>query len=554
MNLLKLLPDRPKMSDAQLDAWLKEQGAWDREILAYRSTRMRNPLTGEKEPFAQCTCTACGAQWYAPICNTQNYYPQFENAGGWCGNGGPTICPECGEAVEVAHERRLRRYPKESAAYPWEIIKRRGCILFVCWKVARTVWVGTDAQRVHRDVCAEKRNAYMLDRAGRWHRFTAMERAGWCACSPMVYTGEWYEMDRFEVADYGHGLTLPHPADVYEGTALENAKMERMEAEARNCDRIFYARVYQRYPAAENLAMQCPALLYGILAETGYRITLLDWIDWTKARPHEMLRMSKQEFKAAAALPLAEPGRIEAEVSRIKLEALAQKWGIPKEYVRGMGETGVDFVRRNQKKDPLAHFGIVTTWNYIKRQGLGNRATMAAVSLCTDYWKDLAAAGMADGTRATIFPRNLKATHARVVAAMKYKESKELADKFAKQARRLEPLAWQHDGLCIRPARDESELIGEGKALGHCVGGYGQEHCAGKSIFFVRKADSPDLPYYTLQLDTKTGKVIQNRGEHNCARTEEVQAFEEAWLAAVVKPWIKKKKAKHPAESKQPAA
>lgn len=552
MDLLKLLPDHPEMSDEALDSWMKEQGAWNREILAYRSTRLRNPLTGEKEPVAECTCTACGAKWYAPICGTADYYPRFENTDGWCKNGELTVCPECGEEVEAAHIKRLRRYPKESTAYPWEIIRRAGCILFICWKVTREVDAYSCEPWVTRSVYAEKRNAYMLDTAGKWHRFTAMERGGCCACSPMAYTGTWYETNRFSVTDGLHSLTLPHPADVYEGTALENAKLERMEAEAPSCDKIFFAKVYQRYPAAENLAMQCPALLDEILEDAEHKITLLDWIDWKKTKPHEMLRMGKQEFKEAAAL--INKAKIWEAVKRIKLEALSQKWGIPKEYAREMGKAGAEFVRRNQKKSPLAQYGIITTWNYIKRQAKADGGINQAVELCKDYWRELEAAGMNDGTRATIFPRNLKATHARVVAAMKYKESKELADKFAKQARRLEPLAWQHDGLCIRPARDESELIGEGKALGHCVGGYGQEHCAGKSIFFVRKADSPDLPYYTLQLDTKTGKVLQNRGKRNCARTEEVQAFEEAWLAAVVKPWIEKKKAKHPAESKQPAA
>ena len=33
-------------------------------------------------------------------------------------------------------------------------------------------------------------------------------------------------------------------------------------------------------------------------------------------------------------------------------------------------------------------------------------------------------------------------------------------------------------------------------------------------------------------------KHVKNRGEKNCARTAEVQAFENAWMREVVRPWI----------------
>lgn len=36
-----------------------------------------------------------------------------------------------------------------------------------------------------------------------------------------------------------------------------------------------------------------------------------------------------------------------------------------------------------------------------------------------------------------------------------------------------------------------------------------------------------------MQLDEKTLTVVQNRGLRNCARTPEVQAFENKWLAWV---------------------
>lgn len=49
-------------------------------------------------------------------------------------------------------------------------------------------------------------------------------------------------------------------------------------------------------------------------------------------------------------------------------------------------------------------------------------------------------------------------------------------------------------------------------------------------------------------MNTKTGAVLQNRGEKNKDRTPEVKDFEEQWLAVIVAPWIQKKtKAAKPA-------
>ncbi len=556
MDLLKLLPDHPKMSDKQLDRWLTERGALGREVLAYCTVRLKNPLTEEKEPFAACTCTACWAQWYAPIVGNVGSYPRFVHGHTDCGNGQTTLCPECGAEVDVAHAKRLRRWPKVSKTYPWEIVKRRGCILFICWTVFREIDMVAGDPKPRRIVYAEKRNAYMLDPAGKWHRFTAMERAGWSACSPMVCTGEWYEMKRFSLADGGHRLTLPHPADVYSGTALENAKMDRLEAVAPASDPIFYAKMYQRHPQAENLAMQCPGLLAHAMSEAGGKITQMDWIDWKKAKPHEMLRMEKPDFRAVSAL--TDVQKIGQEVERIRAEAACARWGIPKTYGRRLGAAGVEFVEQNGQAEPLVSFGIVTTWNYILRQQGDEESVKDAARLCKDYWRDLSANGMNDGTRATLFPRDLRTAHTRVVAAIRYKTDQKLKKKFDAMTRQIEPLAWQYNGLCIRPARGEEDLILEGKALGHCVGGYGRTHCAGNCIFFVRRQDTPNTPYYTLQLDTKTGRVLQNRGKGNCNRTEEVAAFEKAWLEEVVDPWIKKRAEKNarntPAETKTNAA
>lgn len=540
MDLVKLLPDRPAMSDTELSAWLMDHGGRGREVLTYRKDKIRNPLTEQLEPVARCTCSACGGEWLTNVYGYNGSYPEFENHDGICLNGHATTCPECGAKVEAAYYTRLAKHPIKSTAYPWEIINRDGNVMFICWAIIYEI------DEYGPALWPEKRNAYVLDTAGRWHRYTAMERMGWSSMSKMEYTGHWYKMEKFSVTDGGWSKVLPHDPGVYEGTALENAKLEKLEATG--ADLLLYARLYLRHPTAENITMNSPQLMAAALRYT-HKVTGLDWIDWGARKPHEMLYMEKPDYKRAAALPADAACVV---MDQQKAVGACMIWGAPKEYAKTLGEHGIAFAFSAYKNKDLRRWSLVRMWNYvikvaatIKNQ---NRAIEEAADLCVDYWKDAKRAKFDLANPVVMFPKDIKEAHARAISAIKYTENEKYKTKFAKQAKKLAPLQWKNGGLLITPAQNESQLIAEGKALRHCVGGYGDAHCKGNCIFFIRRTAAPDLPFYTLQLNTKTGVVLQNRGEKNCERTQEVRAFEEQWLAVIVAPWIQKKtKAAKPA-------
>ena len=80
------------------------------------------------------------------------------------------------------------------------------------------------------------------------------------------------------------------------------------------------------------------------------------------------------------------------------------------------------------------------------------------------------------------------------------------------------------------------ELTAEGKDLHHCVGGYIRDMAEGETaIFFLRKANEPDKPFYTLELQKK--RVIQCRTEHNASydRNPDVKNFVDMWMEKIVK-------------------
>lgn len=535
MDLVKLLPERPAMSNEALDAWMRSHGGRGREVLTYRKEKVRNPLTEQLEPVARCNCSACGAEWLANVYGYNGTYPEFENHDGIMLNGRPTTCPECGAKVEAAYYTRLKKHPIVSTSYPWEIVNREGNIMFICWAIMYEI------DEYGPLLYPEKRNAYVLDTSGRWHRFTGMQRTGWSSMSAMEYTGQWYETNKFSVADGNFRRILPHDPAVYEGTALENAKLEKLEAANTGADLLLYARLYLRHPTAENITMNSPQLMAAALRYTK-NVTGLDWINWGAKKPHEMLYMEKPDYRRATTLSLDAACTV---MDRQKAVGACAIWGAPKEYAKTLGEHGVAFAFSAYKNKDLRRWSLVRMWNYVLKVAATiknkNRAIKEAADMCVDYWKDAKRANFDLAKSTVMFPKDIRKANARAISAIEYTENEKYKAKFAKQAKKLAPLQWENGGLLITPAQNESQLIAEGKILGHCVGGYGEAHCGGDCIFFIRHTTEPDLPFFTLQLNTKTGKVLQNRGKNNCERTKEVRVFEGQWLAAIVEPWIQKK-------------
>lgn len=98
-----------------------------------------------------------------------------------------------------------------------------------------------------------------------------------------------------------------------------------------------------------------------------------------------------------------------------------------------------------------------------------------------------------------------------------------LLKKLRKDTVDVEAMNLNIEGLFIRLPKRLEELKVEGETLHHCVGTYmGKVRRGETMIFFIRKKEEPDKPYYTLEW---RGKVIQCRGSHNCNMTSEVKAF-----------------------------
>ena len=94
--------------------------------------------------------------------------------------------------------------------------------------------------------------------------------------------------------------------------------------------------------------------------------------------------------------------------------------------------------------------------------------------------------------------------------------------------------AWKDNRFAVVVPKDLLEIKEEGHTLHHCVATYTSRVADGTSIIlFVRDLQSPDKPFYTMEL--QKNKIIQCRGYNNHVMTSEVQEFVKRYESRVLK-------------------
>ena len=159
----------------------------------------------------------------------------------------------------------------------------------------------------------------------------------------------------------------------------------------------------------------------------------------------------------------------------------------------------------------------------------------------TDYLQMANALGYDLKVHNVAFPKNLKEAHDNAAAA----ERVMLEEKRAAENRKKEIAAEKYlkkyekqysftDGTySIVIPHTIKEIVDEGKAMEHCVGGYAGRHMEGTlAILFLRLTAEPNKSLYTIEMHDKA--LTQVQGYNNrTPLTPEAKAFFDMWLAWV---------------------
>ena len=112
-------------------------------------------------------------------------------------------------------------------------------------------------------------------------------------------------------------------------------------------------------------------------------------------------------------------------------------------------------------------------------------------------------------------------------------KSQKLLNKYKMTKKKRDELYdFEDDEFIIKMPDTPIDIMEEGKALNHCVGGYMENHVEGKTtILFLRRKNDPETSFYTIEV--KNNEVIQIHGKHNrwLGNNPEVIPFMRKWLA-----------------------
>lgn len=360
---------------------------------------------------------------------------------------------------------------------------------------------------------------------------------------------ERYELDewtRWQDNRIYDGSYFFYPTGIEEalsGTAMQYADLEGyLEERGHNKNPIYFLEYHARYPVIE------------FLWKAGYRNIVHNRIFGMDRENRNAILWERKKLKECFKFPLRILKLMPPEEWSLndiqRVNDLWEKYGgkVTDTEIRLVLQSKVD-IQLWSRATTYANAGRIL--KYIKNQtdkrkeknpdkrSISQNDTAQAYR---DYLQECEQLHLDLHDREILFPKDLTAAHNRTMEQVKFERNKADQEKFQKAVEKLEKFAWSEGEFFIRPAREQMELTAEGKALHHCVGGYIRDMAEEKTaIFFLRKANEPDKPFYTLELQKK--RVIQCRTEHNASydRNPDVKNFVDMWMEKVVKKGGKKK-------------
>lgn len=360
---------------------------------------------------------------------------------------------------------------------------------------------------------------------------------------------ERYELDewtRWQDNRIYDGSYFFYPTGIEEalsGTAMQYADLEGyLEERRHNKNPIYFLEYHARYPVIE------------FLWKAGYRNIVHNRIFGMDRENRNAILWERKKLKECFKFPLRILKLMPPEEWSLndiqRVNDLWEKYGgkVTDTEIRLVLQSKVD-IQLWSRATTYANAGRIL--KYIKNQtdkrkeknpdkrSISQNDTAQAYR---DYLQECEQLHLDLHDKEILFPKDLTAAHNRTMEQVKFEKNKADQEKFQKAVEKLEKFAWGEGEFFIRPAREQMELTAEGKALHHCVGGYIRDMAEEKTaIFFLRKANEPDKPFYTLELQKK--RVIQCRTEHNASydRNPDVKNFVDMWMEKVVKKGGKKK-------------
>lgn len=465
------------------------------------------------------------------------------------------LCPICGNEVELVHASSIRggRIKRVKVVTVQNVMGYTGLFYWlVCRKLDED---GTS------DYWAEPEEAYILTEHGGLVRYAHRVRNGYFDSFSTLM--EWKVMSSNEdtidrlYEDWGSANNRKQGAAIYEvwpelgGTTGEKTGVTEY-LEAGGYRPVVYLKLWRKYRGLENLCKQGQARLVAQIINASWRFAYQfeseadPYIDLKRKKPHEMLRLTKGEFRQVRKMGL----ELNIGTLREWKEYCFRICGSFQKYLEDVERFGGHLSRMIELAKRWGDGDTDKVCRFLEKQGL----RPGEVGLLVDT-REIAARLYGDRvlTREELWPRRLQEAHDRYARMLAEREDREKSSKLAEGFQRVIDwygcLEWTDGELSVILPRSNHELVQEGDVLRHCVGGYGKNHAAGTSlIFFIRRYRRPERSYYTLNISMKgRPREIQLHGygnerhgpnkEYSHKIPAKVRAFCDRWENEVLLPW-----------------
>lgn len=500
-----------------------------------------------KIKMVRVTCSCCGEStllnWGKDEAHGYGFVLPDDEEGDWTHTvttaGDEAACPICGERVLVNKRAAVRDYYVAAECQVMSAaVLEAGELALTGWMVQRRVYKS-----------GSERLEFLPAEAYVFTPTDCFQLMGWRKGYSgsggyfIQYEGKWRQPKAWAECwgqeDHIFGLS----PELINRSCLPHCKLDMYMAPrpgARHYP-VAFLRLYQARPSVEAVLLHgLPRVLDGLI---GGKTEAADWrkndrgrlelpeLDWSQTRPAQMLHLTKEELRMGRA---QDWGTLfwDLFVGAKRIGELLTAEDIQNAF--RLGDENVSMlIPRGQVGKSIRYLLRQCQVLAVECDDAGADPIPDA-QLLTDYWTMAEAVGRDLADPSVRYPRDLVAAHDRAAELMEQKETEGATDLFRVRRRLLKKYTYVAHGLLIRPAASQRELTAEGDTLHHCVGTYGKRYAAGETaIFFIRRVGRPRESYFTLELDEKKLEVRQNRGNHNCARTPEVEAFEKEWLAWV---------------------
>lgn len=490
-------------------------------------------------------CTACGNVWEARKGGPRwNGLSHNRNTG----------CPICRANVISKAAGRLgtgeNGYPSLDEYHTLVLLRRGedGALLISAgllearyWPpecMVANLWLGAEDDRdfPDRQLCFYERRRYYMapgklaawrricGSQSRYYRMFGSPVSGWChlntagepvpkgsICAPQLDDGAYYVLGW----------------DCLPDTAMRYSAVEQLFPPDCEKSRLYrgpvgYLAHYTRKPQLELLTKLG---LYHVILELLENGSLHGLVNWRAKSPQKFFRLTKRSYRA-----WVEAG---GYVSQLRLyQALSGNITM---------ERLMSFPVTREAPDRLPRIANLAGRYRLPMERLlewladGQRAQL---------WLDYVTMGeklqLDFSRRDVLLPKELAARHDAAAATLELEENAEGLKQYQRIKRELYQLyAMEAAGYFIRIPETAAEIVAEGRALCHCVGGYAPRHIEGKvAILFLRAVEDPDTPLCTIEMNRD--RLIQIHGykndrESGCVPPSERFAdFLNVWL-----PWVK---------------